>query len=225
MTWVKICGITDIETAVAASQAGADYLGMVFAPGRRQVSPENALQIVKAVHQLNTRPYIVGVFVNTPAAEVNHIADYCKLDWVQLSGDENWDYCKDIETPMIKVFHINPGARQAEISTEVWKGYHSVPPKQMICLLDSAVTGAYGGTGETFNWQIVKEVANKFSVMIAGGLSPANVGELLTLVRPWGVDVSSGVETDGKKDIGKINAFIATVRRLDIEHAGGGQLG
>jgi phosphoribosylanthranilate isomerase len=87
------------------------------------------------------------------------------------------------------------------------------------------VTGAYGGTGETFNWQIVKEVANKFSVMIAGGLSPANVGELLTLVRPWGVDVSSGVETDGKKDIGKINAFIATVRRLDIEHAGGGQLG
>ena len=91
MTWVKICGISDIASAMAASQAGTDYLGMVFAPSRRQVSPEKALKIVTAVQQLQPHPQIVGVFVNQPVDEVNQIADYCKLDWVQLSGDENWE--------------------------------------------------------------------------------------------------------------------------------------
>jgi phosphoribosylanthranilate isomerase len=221
MTWVKICGISDIESAIAASEAGTDYLGIVFAPSKRQVTPEKALQIVEAVRQLDSLPQIVGVFVNKPAAEVNQIADYCKLDWVQLSGDENWEYCKKIETPLIKVFHIAPNARQAEIATDVWKGYSAVPPNRLICLLDSAVSGAYGGTGTPFNWQVAKSVAQKFSVMIAGGLTPDNVGELMHLTRPWGVDVSSGVETNGRKDITKINAFIKTVRKFDIEHSGG----
>jgi phosphoribosylanthranilate isomerase len=221
MTWVKICGISDIESAIAASEAGTDYLGMVFAPSKRQVTPEKALQIVEAVQQLDSLPQIVGVFVNKPAAEVNQIADYCKLDWVQLSGDENWGYCKKIETPLIKVFHIAQDARQAEIATDVWKGYTVVPPNRLICLMDSAVSGAYGGTGTPFNWQVAKSVAEKFSVMIAGGLTPDNVGELMRLTRPWGVDVSSGVETNGRKDITKIKAFIETVRRFDVEHTGG----
>ena len=137
MTWVKICGISDVASAIAASQAGTDYLGMVFASSRRQVSPAKALKIVDAVQQLDSPPQIVGVFVNQPAAEVNQIADYCQLDWVQLSGDESWDYCQQIEKPLIKVFHIAPDARQAEISTDVWKGYSFIPPKQLICLLDS----------------------------------------------------------------------------------------
>ena len=222
MTWVKICGISDIDSAIAAGAAGADYLGMVFAPGKRQVTPEKALQIVEEVQQLDSPPQIVGVFVNKPAAEVNQIADYCQLDWVQLSGDENWGYCKKIATPLIKVFHIPPDARQAEIATDVWKGYSTVPPNRLICLLDSAVGGAYGGTGIPFNWQVAKSVAQKFSVMVAGGLTPDNVGELMKLTRPWGVDVSSGVETNGKKDIIKIKAFIETVRRFDLEHMGGG---
>ena len=221
MTWVKICGISDIESAIAASEAGTDYLGIVFAPSKRQVTPEKALQIVEAVQQLDSLPQIVGVFVNKPAAEVNQIADYCKLDWVQLSGDENWGYCKKIETPLIKVFHIAPDARQAEIATDVWKGYTVVPPNRLICLMDSAVSGAYGGTGTPFNWQVAKSVAQKFSVMIAGGLTPDNVGELMRLTRPWGVDVSSGVETNGRKDITKIKAFIETVRKFDVEHTGG----
>ena len=224
MTWVKICGISDIASAVAACDAGADYLGMVFAPSRRQVTPAKARKIVEAVLQLDSRPQIVGVFVNQPAAEVNRIADYCRLDWVQLSGDEDWGYCQKISTPLIKVFHITPDARQAEVSTAVWKGYSFVPPKQLICLLDSAVAGTYGGTGTPFHWQIAKAVASKFSVMIAGGLTPENVCELMRLTQPWGVDVSTGVETDGKKDIVKIKAFIATVRKFDLEHSGGGQL-
>jgi len=225
MTWVKICGISDIASAVAACDAGADYLGMVFAPSRRQVTPVQARKIVDAILQLASRPQIVGVFVNQPAAEVNRITDYCRLDWVQLSGDEDWGYCQKISTPLIKVFHIAPDARQAEVSTAVWKGYSFVPPKQLICLLDSAVAGTYGGTGTPFHWQIAKAVASRFSVMIAGGLTPENVCELMQLTQPWGVDVSTGVETDGKKDIVKIKAFIATVRKFDLEHSGGGHLG
>jgi phosphoribosylanthranilate isomerase len=218
MTWVKICGISDIESAIAASQAGTDYLGMVFAPSKRQVTPEKALQIVEAVQQLDSHPQVVGVFVNTPATAVNQIANYCKLDWVQLSGDENWGYCKKIATPLIKVFHIPPDARQAEIATDVWKGYSTVPPNRLICLLDSTVEGAYGGTGTPFSWQAAKAVSAKFSVMIAGGLTPDNVGELMKLTNPWGVDVSSGVETNREKDIIKMKAFIETVRRFDLEH-------
>ena len=225
MTKVKICGISNIESAVAASQAGADYLGMVFASSKRQVSPAEAMKTVAEVRHLESPPQIVGVFVNQPAAEVNQIADYCQLDWVQLSGDESWDCCKQIEKPLIKVFHIAPDARHAEISIDVWKGYSLLPPKQLICLLDSEVNGTYGGTGTTFNWQAVKAVSAKFSVMIAGGLTAENVGELLQITKPWGVDVSSGVETNGKKDIDKIKAFIETVRRIDLERAGGGHLG
>jgi phosphoribosylanthranilate isomerase len=224
MTWVKICGISDVASAIAASQAGTDYLGMVFATSRRQVSPESAIQIVTAVQQLESPPQIVGVFVNQPADEVNQIAGDCQLDWVQLSGDESWDYCRQIEMPLIKVFHIPTDARQAEISTEVWRGYNIVPPRRLICLLDSTINGTYGGSGIPFSWKVAKAVAAKFSMMIAGGLTPDNVGEMMQTIKPWGVDVSSGVETDGKKDNIKIKKFIEIVRRFDLEHAGGDHL-
>ncbi|MDD5288254.1 MAG: phosphoribosylanthranilate isomerase [Dehalococcoidales bacterium] len=221
MTWVKICGISDIESAISASQAGTDYLGMVFAPSKRQVSPEKALKIIASVRQFDSPPQVVGVFVNKPAVEINQIADYCKLDWVQLSGNETWEYCKTIEKPFIKVFHVVPDVRHAEISADIWRGYSMIPPNQLICLLDSATEGAYGGTGTTFNWQAAKAVSDKFSVMIAGGLTPDNVGQLIKTAKPWGVDVSSGVETNGKKDAVKMKAFIETVHRLDPERKGG----
>lgn len=218
MTRIKICGVSDIESAIAVSQAGTDYLGMVFAPSRRQVTPEKALTIVEAVQQLDAHPQVVGVFVNKPAAEVNQIANYCQLDWVQLSGNESWDYCKEIEMPLIKVFHIAPDTNQAEVTADIRKGYSVIPPEQLICLLDSTGNGTYGGTGTIFNWQVAKEVSEKFSVMIAGGLTPDNVGQLIKLTNPWGVDVSSGVETNGKKDISKIKSFIEIVHGLDVEH-------
>ena len=126
-----------------------------------------------------------------------------------------------IEMPLIKVFHIDPDARHAEISTDVWKGCSIIPPNRLICLLDSTVEGTYGGTGTPFNWQAAKVVSDKFSVMIAGGLTPDNVGELMKLTNPWGVDVSSGVETNGEKTLTKIKAFIETVHRFDLEHGGG----
>jgi phosphoribosylanthranilate isomerase len=224
MTWIKICGISDIESAVAAAQAGADYLGMVFAPSRRQVSPESALKIVTAIRQLKDTPKITGVFVNTPATEVNQIAAYCKLDWAQLSGDETLEYGKEIQAPLIKVFHIDENARHAEISLAVWKAYRVIALKQLICLLDSAIEGTYGGTGVPLNLPVARAVAQKFSVMIAGGLRPDNVADIIKQIKPWGVDVSSGVETDGKKDVRKIKSFIENVRKTDFEITGGKQI-
>lgn len=221
MTWIKICGISDIESAITAGQAGCDYLGMVFAPSKRQVSPDKAGEISAAVHRMKSPPKVVGVFVNETAAEINRIVEYCHLDWIQLSGNEDWEYCKQLTKPVIKVFHIEPEVRHAEISAQVWKVYNHIHPHQCICLLDSTVKGSYGGTGITFNWEIAKEICEKFSVMVAGGLTPDNVRELIEKTSPWAVDVSSGVETNGKKDPAKIKSFIETVRQADLELKGG----
>ena len=212
MTRIKICGLSEVKHALAAGKAGADYLGLVFAPSQRQVSPDKALQIVEAVVSLKNPSALVGVFVNTPAREVNRIADYCRLDWVQLSGDETWRYCRKIERPVIKVIHVSADKKAEQILSEIDMGYRLRSESDLVCLLDSEVRGTYGGTGQTFNWQFAKEVSARFPVIIAGGLTPAIVGQLIKEVKPWGVDVSTGVETDEQKDISKIRAFIKAVR-------------
>ncbi len=212
MTRVKICGLSEIESALAAGEAGADFLGMVFASSRRQVSPEKARQLVEAVRSLENRPVVVGVFVNSTALEVNRIADYCQLDWVQLSGDENWQYCREIKSPIIKAIHIHKGQKTEDIITEIETGYQLRNKEELFCLLDTHDKAIYGGTGQVFNWQLAKEIVAMFPVMVAGGLTPANVGHLVGEVRPWGVDVASGVESDGQKDISKIRDFIWAVK-------------
>ena len=212
MTRIKICGIRDKTRALAAVQAGADFIGLVFAPSRRHLSPQKALPLVEAVRGLGSRPAIVGVFVNTAAQEVNHITDYCRLDWVQLSGDETWEYCQELKKAVIKVIHVSSRQKTDEILADIETGYQLLPEKELICLLDSRVGEAYGGTGQVFNWQLAREVSARFPVIIAGGLTPANVGQLIKEVQPWGVDVSTGVESNGLKDASKIRAFVKAVR-------------
>ncbi|MFQ5874004.1 MAG: phosphoribosylanthranilate isomerase [Dehalococcoidia bacterium] len=217
MTRVKICGITEADQALAAAEAGADFIGLVFAPSKRQVTVDKAGEIILALKRLPSPPLVVGVFVNIPAPEVNRIADRCGLDWVQLSGDESWEYCQDIERPIIKAIHVPNWEHEEEILDNLSIGHKLLKGPAFICLLDSHVEGSYGGTGQTFDWRLAGRVSQRFPVIIAGGLSPENVGQPIRLVRPWAVDVSSGVETEGVKDISKIKTFIHAVRKADEE--------
>lgn len=212
MTLVKICGISTVEAALAVAEAGADYLGMIFAESRRQVTPEQAKRISDAVHGLESPPGVAGVFVNRPAAEVNSLATECGLDLIQLSGDESPEYCRTIEKPVVKVIHIAEDDLPEDILRKMGS-YTGVAG--IFFLLDTRSDTAYGGTGRTFDWDIARSVAEQAPVIVAGGLNPENVGSLVRDVRPAGVDVSGGVETNGIKDIGKIRAFLGAVRTED----------
>ena len=220
MTLVKICGLREPAHALAAAEAGADFVGLVFAESRRRVSVDQARAIVCALGEplpaanggvehieallRRKRPLVVGVFAGADAETVNRTADAVGLDLVQLGGDEPWDVCEKLSLPVLKAVKVKDGASAEEIIAAV--GPRAVP------LLDTHAEGALGGTGRPFDWSVAAEVARRFPVVLAGGLTLENVGEAVRRVHPWAVDVSSGVETDGVKDVVKICAFIAAVR-------------
>ncbi|MFA5368375.1 MAG: phosphoribosylanthranilate isomerase [Dehalococcoidia bacterium] len=212
MTRVKICGIKEPSQAVAAAKAGADYIGIVMAPSKRQVDIEQARAIAAAVK--GSRTLSVGVFVNMPASEINRIAKYCNFDRIQLSGDEPWEYVQELHRPAIKAIKISKEYSSEKLVSELSGGYKKAN-YYFLPLLDCAVNGSYGGTGKAFDWSVAKEAAGKYRFVLAGGLIPENVAWAIAAARPWGVDVSSGVETNGVKDIDKIKRFISTVRRID----------
>lgn len=215
MTRVKICGIKEKADALAVIEAGGDLIGLVFAPSQRQVTAVQAGEIVNAVKSRSHAIEVVGVFVNMPAPEVNMIANSCHLDWVQLSGDEPWEYCRQIAKPLIKAIRIRQGQHLEPICANLATGEQILSSQKHLYLLDSQVKGRYGGTGISFDWGLARRVAEQFPVIIAGGLNPDNVAQVIEMAAPWGVDVSSGVEVGGAKDIVKIRAFIEAVRRAD----------
>ena len=185
----------------------------IFAPSPRQVTYDKAREIVAAVKKYNLQA--VGVFVNMSAATVNTVASSCELDWVQLSGDETWEYCQQMEKPVIKAIHVSPNWGERELLAQMENGQRMLGSRSPLYLLDTLVEQKYGGTGQAFAWEIAKQAVVKFPIIIAGGLHPGNVGQVVADLRPWGVDVSSGVESQGVKDVDKIKAFVKAVRSAD----------
>lgn len=199
---VKICGITTQEAAGTAVQAGADFIGFIFAPSKRQIDPDEAVDISATLPSSIKK---VGVFVNESLENVQRIAEQVGLDFIQLHGDETPDYAKALAYPVIKAFSISSDSTVA-IRTFPCDYY----------LLDSPIGNNRGGNGTTFNWNLLTDAdLDLGKVILAGGLNPANIKEAITTVQPAGVDVSSGVETDGQKDLNKIKQFITNANRKD----------
>jgi phosphoribosylanthranilate isomerase len=215
MTRIKICGIRTEEQAITAAKAGSDFIGLVFTPSPRQVTPDIAAKIVNAVKKRKFTIEFVGVFVNVHAGTVNQIAEMCGLDRVQLSGDEPWEYCHDMERPIIKVMRVGRNNPPAAILKDVEYGMRILHGHRITILLDTGVAKRYGGTGEIFDWELARPIAERIPVIIAGGLTSDNVSKAIKLILPWGVDVSTGVETEGIKDAKKIKKFIEEVRKVD----------
>ena len=220
MTRFKVCGLRRAEDAVAAIDHEASFIGLIFAPSKRQLTADEAREILGMARSeqasADRQPEAVGVFVNAPAAEVNRIADYCGLDRLQLHGDETLDYCSLIEKPIFKVVRIEAGARGDDLLSTLEEELGAIVAAGHTPMLDTVSKGPYyGGTGQTFDWAVAAELAEKFDFVLSGGLNPDNVAKAIEQVRPWAVDVSSGVETDGVKDPEKISAFARAVVNAD----------
>lgn len=214
MTKIKICGIKTLEDAIAAVNTGVDYLGFNFYPKSvRYIELESCAKITTLLKREHSHIQLVGVFVNSSVDEIRDVMDTCSLDLAQLHGDE---------TP--EVF--------SQLSPRVFKAFRGVPSdvdgykrdNAPALLVDAAVKGVYGGSGVTGDWAGAAELAKRYPLFLAGGLTPENVDEAVKIVRPWGVDVASGVEvppnsggkTDpGKKDAEKMSAFVKAVREID----------
>jgi len=258
MTKIKICGITNLEDAQVAVEAGADLLGFIFyEPSPRYITPERVRDIVSSVRgqvsgvrgqELGVRdqglgirgeetgegeerlrkptsqishltshishPKFIGVFVNSPLETVAHILDFCRLDGVQLHGEEPPEFVNRFEGRAFKA--LRPQSQ--EEAEETIRRYRPCRPSAVLpCLLvDAYHPKLYGGTSRVTDWSMAASIARRHPVMLAGSLTPANVAKAIQAVRPWGVDVSSGVEAEkGRKDHQKVSAFIKAVRNSD----------
>ena len=227
MTHVKICGFQTAEPAIAAVEAGADSIGLVFVENaRRRLTLEQSSELLTQFREEvgHAAVQIVGLFADQPLAEVQEHIGLLGLDSVQLCGAEDVRYAEQLGVPVQKVIGVDP---QIPISAQmprimvlqqrhVMAGHHIV--------IDAKVPGEYGGTGVAFDWNIAADLARGLDFSLAGGLTPDNVVNAVVTVKPWGVDTSSGVETDGVKDIEKVRAFVEAVRSIDQPIASGGGL-
>ena len=202
-TRVKFCGITSEADAMEAVAAGADSLGFVISKSPRQIHPKSVRDIVMKLPPMVTS---IGVFVNENAAYVEQVSELCKFNAIQLQGAENLDEFS-FKIPVIKAYKINAphDLKQLNIDTRI-----------CACLFDSKSHDAPGGTGITFDWNIIKGTIFPKPLILAGGLPPANVSEAIRVLRPYAVDVSSGIEkAKGIKDVNLMHAFVQQVRMAD----------
>ena len=207
MTRIKICGITNLDDGLEAIAAGVDALGFVFVPNTpRYITPSQAKLVIKQLPPFITN---VGLFVDNEIGEIEDIVNHCKLDAVQLHGNESPEMCSQIslQTKVIKSFHVKKELQvlRNEIANYRVDAY----------LLDTFIKGKAGGTGQTFDWRIAEGLSQR--IILAGGLTPDNIGTAIAQLQPYGVDVSSGVEkSPGKKDTNKIHSFVRQVRKANL---------
>lgn len=215
MTRVKICGMRDCDNAMVAARAGADYLGFVFVEGvRRQLLVPQARAIIERFRHewshagAGPGPRLVGLFRNQPLEWVSEVIEACCLDIAQLNGEETQDYGKSLRVPVLRQVRVKPSDTPETVRVRALRALDAGE----IVLLDRDDPRVPGGGGVVFDWSAAEGVASLEKVLLAGGLTPSNVGAALGRLSPWGVDISSGVETDGQKDPEKIRAFIRAVR-------------
>ena len=227
---VKICGVRRLADALVAADAGADYIGIVFVPGRRRrLEPAAARRITDGLRARDgidgrdgRRPQVVGLFGDQPLPAVLDTIAAAGLDGVQLCGAESVAYCRRVQqsgAAVIKVLHIadDSGAGAALAAAididAVSQSIDAYAAAGCTITLDRQVAGLHGGTGQSFDWRIAARLSERHRFMLAGGLTPDNVADAVKSAHPWGVDVSSGVETDGVQDPDQIRRFIANARR------------
>jgi phosphoribosylanthranilate isomerase len=203
---IKICGITALDDALAALDAGAEMLGFNFyPPSPRYVERTACAELVAALRGRGYGATLVGVFVNTPPAEVAAILDGCGLDLAQLSGDEPPEHLARLGERAFKALRPRDAAHAVELAAAYAR--RAAPPA---LLVDAAAgAGQFGGTGRTGDWAAARALAGQHPILLAGGLRPENVAAAVAAVQPWGVDVASGVESSpGRKDVAKMKAFV-----------------
>lgn len=210
---LKICGITELEDARYCAGAGVDYLGFIqHEESPRYVDAGHAAEIIDWVHG----PQPVGVFVNEPAEAVNETAEEAGFAYAQLHGNEPPALCAEVETPVIKAVRVLHDASATQLRTFM------APYEEHVdhFLLDTHSTSLWGGTGESFNWRLARELAADFPLFLAGGIDAENVGEAVRTMRPYAVDLSSSLEdTPGKKSFEKMERFFETFRALNDDLA------
>lgn len=205
MVRIKICGITNVDDGLLAAELGADALGFVFAESPRRVTPVMAGEVIERLPPLIAK---VGVFANERKTVVSEIAAVCGLDVLQFHGDEPPEYCARFRGKVIKAIRVR--------GPESLAGLEAYAGAVDAFLLDAHVEGSLGGTGRTFDWDVAAKAKRYGPIILSGGLTPANVGEAVGRVRPYGVDVSTGVEErPGKKNGERMSMFCQKVREAE----------
>ncbi len=215
VTQVKICGITNLEDALEAVEAGADLLGFVFYPrSPRYVTPERASEIIRATRRSSPATRFVGVFVDESLERVRAVTDTAPLDLAQLQGSESASMVQDLSPRAFKA--LRP--RDADEAKSLIANYRfAVTNSTPAFIVDAFDAIQFGGTGARADWQIAASIAREFPILLAGGLNAENVADAVRAVQPWGVDVSSGVErAPGLKDHVRVKEFVAKVKQIGL---------
>jgi len=210
-----------LKDALAAIDAGADYLGFNFYPQSvRFIEKETCAEITSVLKREHPQIKLVGVFVNSTVDDVKNILETCSLDLAQLHGDETPEMLNALNGKAFKAIRLTSESAETSVYPFLKSATKSVPIRESVTesvdspamLIDAAVKGVYGGSGVTADWSAAAELAKKYPLLLAGGLTPENVADAVRQVRPWGVDTASGVESaPGEKDAGKMKAFVQAV--------------